>query len=72
MFQEYIKGFRQTEQRRCKMQTEVENTLELRLALKKYMPQIYLKKQQKQMGLRAYARVVTKARGFIPADTQNC
>ena len=50
------------------MQTEVENALELRLALKRFAPDLAIE-TRKQMGL-ALSPLVTKARGFIPADTK--
>ena len=50
------------------MPTEVENALELRLALKKYMPDLS-KETQKEMA-NALRPVVARARGFIPADSQ--
>ena len=50
------------------MPTEVENALELRLALKKYMPDL-AKETQDQMA-NALRPVVARARGFIPADSK--
>jgi hypothetical protein len=50
------------------MPTEVENALELRLALKKYMPDL-AKETQDQMA-NALRPVVARARGFIPADSR--
>jgi hypothetical protein len=50
------------------MPTEVENALELRLALKKYMPDLS-KETQKEMA-NALRPVVARARGFIPADSK--
>ena len=50
------------------MPTEVENALELRLALKKYMPDI-AKETQDEMA-NALRPVVARARGFIPADSK--
>jgi hypothetical protein len=50
------------------MPTEVENALELRLALKKYMPDL-AKETQDEMA-NALRPVVTRARGFIPADSR--
>ena len=50
------------------MQTEVENALELRLALKRFAPDLAIE-TRKQMGL-ALSPLVTKAKGFIPADTK--
>ena len=50
------------------MPTEVENALELRLALKKYMPDL-AKETQDEMA-NALRPVVARARGFIPADAQ--
>lgn len=50
------------------MPTEVENALELRLALKKYMPDLS-KETQTQMA-NALRPVVARARGFIPADAR--
>jgi hypothetical protein len=50
------------------MPTEVENALELRLALKKYMPDL-AKETQDEMA-NALRPVVTRARGFIPADSK--
>ena len=50
------------------MPTEVENALELRLALKKYMPDLS-KETQTQMA-NALRPVVARARGFIPADSR--
>jgi len=50
------------------MPTEVENALELRLALKKYMPDL-AKETQDQMA-NALRPVVARARGFIPADAR--
>jgi hypothetical protein len=50
------------------MPTEVENALELRLALKKYMPDL-AKETQDEMA-NALRPVVARARGFIPADAK--
>ena len=50
------------------MPTEVENALELRLALKKYMPDL-AKETQDEMA-NALRPVVARARGFIPADSK--
>jgi hypothetical protein len=50
------------------MPTEVENALELRLALKKYMPDL-AKETQDEMA-NALRPVVARARGFIPADSR--
>lgn len=50
------------------MPTEVENALELRLALKKYMPD--LSKQTQIEMANALRPLVDKARGYIPADAQ--
>ena len=50
------------------MPTEVENGLELRLALKKYMPDL-AKETQDEMA-NALRPVVARARGFIPADSR--
>ncbi len=50
------------------MPTEVENALELRLALKKFMPDLG-KETQNEMA-NALRPVVARARGFIPADAQ--
>jgi len=50
------------------MSTEVENALELRLALKKYMPDL-AKETQDEMA-NALRPVVARARGFIPADSR--
>jgi hypothetical protein len=50
------------------MPTEVENALELRLALKKYMPDLS-KETQKEMA-NALRPVVARARGFIPSDSK--
>ena len=50
------------------MPTEVENGLELRLALKKYMPDL-AKETQDEMA-NALRPVVARARGFIPADSK--
>jgi hypothetical protein len=50
------------------MPTEVENALELRLALKKYMPDLS-KETQKEMA-NALRPLVKRAKGFIPADSQ--
>ncbi len=50
------------------MPTEVENALELRLALKKYMPDL-AKETQDEMA-NALRPVVARARGFIPADAR--
>ena len=50
------------------MPTEVENALELRLALKKFMPDL-AKETQDEMA-NALRPVVARARGFIPADAQ--
>ena len=50
------------------MPTEVENALELRLALKKFMPDLG-KETQNEMA-NALRPVVARARGFIPADAK--
>jgi len=50
------------------MPTEVENALELRLALKKYMPDL-AKETQDEMA-NALRPVVARAKGFIPADSR--
>jgi hypothetical protein len=50
------------------MPTEVENALELRLALKKYIPDLS-KETQKEMA-NALRPVVKRAKGFIPADSK--
>lgn len=50
------------------MPTEVENALELRLALKKFMPDL-AKETQDEMA-NALRPVVARARGFIPADAR--
>ena len=50
------------------MPTEVENALELRLALKKYIPDLS-KETQKEMA-NALRPLVKRAKGFIPADSQ--
>ena len=50
------------------MPTEVENALELRLALKKYMPDL-AKETQDEMA-NALRPVVARAKGFIPADSK--
>lgn len=50
------------------MPTEVENALELRLALKKYMPDL-AKETQDEMA-NALRPVVARARGFIPSDAK--
>lgn len=50
------------------MPTEVENALELRIALKKYMPDL-AKETQDEMA-NALRPVVARARGFIPADAK--
>lgn len=50
------------------MPTEVENALELRLALKKFMPDL-AKETQDEMA-NALRPVVARARGFIPADAK--
>lgn len=50
------------------MPTEVENALELRIALKKFMPDL-AKETQNEMA-NALRPVVVRARGFIPADAR--
>ena len=50
------------------MPTEVENALELRIALKKFMPDL-AKETQDEMA-NALRPVVVRARGFIPADAR--
>jgi hypothetical protein len=50
------------------MPTEVENALELRIALKKFMPDL-AKETQDEM-TNALRPVVIRARGFIPADAR--
>jgi hypothetical protein len=50
------------------MPTEVENALELRLALKKFTPDL-AKETQDEMA-NALRPVVARARGFIPADSK--
>jgi hypothetical protein len=50
------------------MPTEVENALELRIALKKFMPDL-AKETQDEMA-NALRPVVARARGFIPADAR--
>jgi len=50
------------------MPTEVENALELRLALKKFTPDL-AKETQNEMA-NALRPVVARARGFIPADSR--
>lgn len=50
------------------MPTEVENALELRIALKKFMPNL-AKETQDEMA-NALRPVVVRARGFIPADAR--
>ena len=50
------------------MPTEVENYVQVRLALKRFAPDLS-KQTQKEMA-NALRPVVARARGFIPADAQ--